>query len=92
VEDDVQPRVPTVTSEKGEVQDESDTAVAANTCQERLGAGLLRIAQHVAKRAGQHHDSANQVRRVYRRLRGRNDLVMTTIMVMLLSLRLNLAE
>jgi hypothetical protein len=52
----------------------------------------LRIAQHVAKRAGQHHDSANQVRRVYRRLRGRNDLVMTTIMVMLLSLRLNLAE
>jgi hypothetical protein len=52
----------------------------------------LRIAQHAAKRAGQRHYAAKQVRRVDPRLRERNDLMMTTIMVMPLSLRVDLAE
>jgi hypothetical protein len=47
-----------------------------------LGAGLLRIAQHVAKRAGQHHDAANQEDELFRDFAGETDLVMTTIMVM----------
>jgi fido (protein-threonine AMPylation protein) len=47
-----------------------------------LGAGLLRIAQHVAKRAGQHPDAAKHEDELFRDLAAETDLVMTTIMVM----------